>query len=104
MSYDNTNRGTLFKNEDKQKDTHADYNGSINIEGKEYWLNAWVKEAGENSKNPGKKFFSLSVKPKQAKQGQSQPAPSSRDHLSEPPIDNRTGKQSDDFVDSEIPF
>ena len=69
--YDNTNRGTLFKNDDKEKDTHADYNGSINVDGKEYWLNAWVKEAGENSKNPGKKFFSLSVKEKQARSQES---------------------------------
>ena len=58
--YDNTNRGALFKNEQKEQDTHADYNGSINIEGKEYWLNAWVNEA----KQSGKKFFSLSVKAK----------------------------------------
>lgn len=58
--YDNTNRGSLFKNDKKEQDSHADYNGSINIEGKEFWLNAWVKE----SKKDGKKFFSLSVKPK----------------------------------------
>lgn len=58
--YDNTNRGSLFKNDKKEQDSHADYNGSINIEGKEFWLNAWVKE----SKKDGRKFFSLSVKKK----------------------------------------
>jgi hypothetical protein len=58
--YDNTNKGSLFKNDKKEQETHADYNGSINIEGVEYWLNAWVKE----SKKDGKKFFSLSVKEK----------------------------------------
>lgn len=56
--------GSLFKNHKKERETHADYNGSIKVEGKEYWLNAWVKESKE-----GKKFFSLSVKPKQPKQG-----------------------------------
>jgi len=61
MEYDNTNRGTLFKNDKKEQETHADYNGTINIDGKDYWLNAWVKEG----KATGKKFFSLSVKPKQ---------------------------------------
>jgi hypothetical protein len=60
MEYDNTNKGSLFKNDRKEQDTHADYNGSINIEGKEYWLNAWVKE----SKKDGKKFFGLSAKSK----------------------------------------
>lgn len=62
MSYDNTNRGTLGRNRNKQKDTHPEYSGSINVEGKEYWLSGWVKE------KDGRKFFSLSVKPKEAKQ------------------------------------
>jgi hypothetical protein len=56
--YDNTNSGVLFKNDRKEKPTHPDYTGSINFEGTDCWLSAWVKE-----KN-GKKFFSLSVKPK----------------------------------------
>jgi len=58
--YDNTNRGSLFKNTKKEEDRHPDYNGSINVEGTEYWLNAWIKE----SKKDGTKFFSLSVKEK----------------------------------------
>ncbi len=58
--YDNTNRGALFKNDKKEKDSDADYRGNINIDGKEFWLNAWIKE----SKKDGKKFMSLSVKPK----------------------------------------
>lgn len=60
--YDNTNSGALFKNDRKAADTHADWNGSINVEGREYWLNAWVKE----KKGDGSKFFSISVKPKDA--------------------------------------
>ena len=59
--YDNTNRGSLFKNTKKEEDRHPDYNGSINVEGTEYWLNAWIKE----SKKDGTKFFSLSIKEKQ---------------------------------------
>jgi hypothetical protein len=57
--YDNTNRGALFKNDDKQEPGHSDYNGSINVDGVEYWLNAWIKDA-----KSGRKFMSLSVKPK----------------------------------------
>jgi hypothetical protein len=60
--YDNTNRGVLFKNEEKESETHADYAGTINVDGTEFWLNAWIKEA-----KSGKKFMSLSVKPKQQK-------------------------------------
>lgn len=56
--YDNNNRGIMSKNDRKEKDTHPDYNGKINVEGKDYYLNAWVKERKDGSG----KFFSLSVK------------------------------------------
>jgi len=61
--YDNTNRGVLFKNEDKQSERHADYRGNINIDGKEFWLDAWIKKS-----KAGKNFMSLSVKPKMARE------------------------------------
>ena len=60
--YDNTNRGSLFKNDRKSADTHADYTGSLNVEGKEVWINAWIKES-----KSGTKFMSLSVRPKEAR-------------------------------------
>lgn len=56
--YDNTNRGALFKNEDKQADNHPDYEGKINVKGADYYLSAWIKES-----KAGKKYMSLSVKP-----------------------------------------
>ena len=64
MTYDNTNSGALFKNKDKTAQTPnwADYQGNINVDGKDYYISAWLKE----SKN-GNKFMSLSVKPKEAK-------------------------------------
>ena len=71
MDYDNTNRGALFKNDDKQSDKHPDYKGSINIDGVEYWLSSWIKTSKQ-----GNKFMSLSVQPKQqqaAKQAKQAP-------------------------------
>lgn len=65
QQYDNTNRGALFRNNSKEQDNHPDHTGSINIDGKEYYLNAWIK----TSQN-GNKFFSLSVKPKDENQSQ----------------------------------
>ena len=56
--YDNTNRGALFKNNRKAADTHADYTGTLNINGVDHWISAWVKEGKQG------KFFSLSIKPK----------------------------------------
>jgi len=55
MQYDNTNSGALFKNDRKETDRHPDYRGDANINGKDVWVAAWIKE----SKN-GKKFMSLS--------------------------------------------
>lgn len=57
--YDNTNSGALFKNERKETEKHADYRGSLNVEGTDWWISAWLK----TSKN-GQKFMSLSVKRK----------------------------------------
>jgi len=56
--YDRTNSGVLFKNEDKATDKHPDYGGSINVDGIDYWLSAWIKTGKKG------KFMSLSVKPK----------------------------------------
>ena len=57
MEYDNTNRGVLFKNDRKEKETHPDYKGSYtNGDGQEFWLSAWLKK----DKN-GNTFMSLST-------------------------------------------
>lgn len=56
--YDNTNSGTFFVNDRKAKETHPDYNGKINVEGKEYYLKGWKKTA-----KSGLNFMSLAVNP-----------------------------------------
>lgn len=61
-TYDQTNSGILSRNERKEQPNHPDHTGSINVGGVDYWLNAWVKE----KKDGTGKFFSLSVKPKDA--------------------------------------
>ena len=74
MQYDNTNSGLLAKNKRKEKDTHPDYSGSINVDGVEYWLSGWLKTGKEGSKLAGEKFFSLSVRQKD-QQRAAAPAP-----------------------------
>jgi hypothetical protein len=64
MAYDNTNSGLLAKNKRKEKDTHPDYSGSVNVDGVEYWLSGWLKVGRDGSKMAGEKFFSLSLKRK----------------------------------------
>ena len=58
--YVNTDRGVLYRNENKTSENHPAYSGSVNVAGTDYWLSGWIKE----SKKDGKKFFSLSVRPK----------------------------------------
>jgi hypothetical protein len=94
MSYDNTNTGALFKNDRKEQATHADYRGSINVNGVEYWLNAWIKPV---KSDPAKRFMSLSVKPKEARA----PTPPAR----QPAPPKRGGSGFDDLDnDLDPPF
>lgn len=58
--YDNTNGGALFPNDRKEKETHPDLRGSINVNGVDYWIKAWKKDA-----KSGVKFLSLAVNPKE---------------------------------------
>jgi hypothetical protein len=81
MTYDNTNHGTLFKNNRAEKDTDADYRGSINVGGAEYWLNAWL-----NTSKAGEKYLSLSVRPKAVAKPERTYA-TRRDDLGEDPMD-----------------
>ena len=54
--YDNTNRGSFFVNDRKEKENHPDYTGKINVEGKDFYLKGWKKTA-----KSGLNFMSLSV-------------------------------------------
>lgn len=60
MAYDNTNKGSLSKNEKKNSDKHPDYKGSANIEGTEYWISGWIRK-GQNGT-----FLSLAFEEKNA--------------------------------------
>lgn len=69
------NSGYLGRNERKEKPTHPDYSGALNVNGREYWLSAWVREKKDESGNvlkdesgKVKKYFSLAVRPKDGNQ------------------------------------
>jgi hypothetical protein len=64
MAYDNTNSGLLARNDKQGNDSRPDYRGSINVDGREYWLSAWIKTGRDGTKLAGQKYMSLSVQPK----------------------------------------
>ena len=85
--YDNTNRGQIWKNDRKEKDTHPDLKGSVNVDGKEYWVSAWKRKPDANPKAPALSFR-LQPKDEAHSQGASQ--------ASQP--------ASNDLADNLIPF
>jgi hypothetical protein len=54
--YDDTNTGIIGANDYKQKDTHPDVKGRVNVDGLWYWVSGWNKE-GSN----GREFTSLAL-------------------------------------------
>lgn len=85
MVYDNTNRGTLGRNTRREKDTHPEYSGKCDIEGKMYWISARVKEGQDG------KFFSLSFRPQEQQKPAAKP---------QRPIQGQSLAEADD----DIPF
>ena len=58
--YDNTNKGGLWANKRKEKDTHPDYTGNVNVDGVEFWLSAWKRYSAKT----GEAFLSISIQKK----------------------------------------
>jgi uncharacterized protein (DUF736 family) len=83
MEYDNNNRGSLFKNDRKDDAKFPDYKGSINVNGTDYWLSAWIKVSKD-----GNKFMSLSVKNKNA----------------DASLQPKKKVKQEEFDDSDLPF
>lgn len=55
-------QGSIFRNERKEKETHADFTGSCNIAGEEYWIAMW-----QNPPRDGKKgYFNVRFNKKDA--------------------------------------
>lgn len=91
--FDKTNRGVLFRNNRKEEgDKKPEYTGSLNVDGVEFFLDAWLK----TSQN-GAKFMSVSVKRKD-KQPEAAPPTAQRP----PPPRQSAGGYQD--PDGDIPF
>lgn len=76
QQYDNTNRGSLWKNDNKTTDNHPDLRGELNVNGKEFWVSAWKRKEGASDKAP---ILSFSIQPKEAQQQTTQQQPNTYD-------------------------
>ncbi len=105
QGYDNTNSGILKRNANKQKDTHPDYRGTINVNGTDYWLSGWLKEGKPGSKLEGQKYFSLSITEMDEQQGGGRGAPRPAQRQ-QPQRQQAPARQSAGFddMDDDIPF
>lgn len=93
MAYEpKDNSGSLFKNDRREKDTHAHARGSALIDGVEYYVDAWT-----NEDRNGNKYQSLKFKRKDAA------APVSRDQQHRQNLGNGGFAPTPD-LDDEIPF
>jgi hypothetical protein len=54
------NSGVLFKSDKRDNERAPHYKGNITVDGKDYWLSAWIKDGKSG------KFMGLAVSPKEA--------------------------------------
>ena len=99
-NYDNTNSGMLTRNDNKQANNHPDYRGSINVNGEEYWLSGWIKSGREGTKLAGKKYFSLSVTPKESRVPEQRPSV----HRGAPQRPRPSHSHEESEFDDDVPF
>lgn len=83
--YENNNRGAIWGNDKKVKDTQPDFTGSILVDGKDYFISGWKRKAGASPKSPA---LSLSVTLKDVQPSAVQP----------------TAATGGDFDGEDIPF
>lgn len=84
--------GSLFRNGRKTEESHADYNGSIRIGGRDYWLNCWL-----NTDKNGGKYMKISAK---AKDGTADRPAAPTAYAAQAPL---RGSMKD-ALDDEVPF
>lgn len=71
------NRGSLWKNDYKEKDSQPDMTGKINVEGEEFKISGWKDKTKE-----GKPYISIAI---------------SRPKQSQRPAESVADTESDDF-------
>ena len=74
------NKGAIFKNSKKEKESQPDYQGSINVDGKEKAISLWLS----TSKDGKTKYFSVGIS--EPYKANTAPQTQSKQVIDEPPF------------------
>lgn len=99
-NYDNTNRGSIWRNERKETDGHPDFTGSLNVDGKDYWVSAWKRKEGASDRAPA---LSFTVKPKDGQPMERSRSNAAKDDTRTVHARSRVPQSAPSF-DDDVPF
>ena len=63
MTVSRINRGAIWPNNNRTKETHSHYSGYINVNGEEFWLNGWKKDHNSADNAPTMSFSIIAKNP-----------------------------------------
>jgi hypothetical protein len=101
MAYEQRdNSGSFFINNRKSNASQPDFNGSVIVDGKDYYISIWSKEGKTGE------FWSCAFTPKNKSGDQRATAPQKTSSLSKKPMAKAPLKDEDldNEIDDEIPF
>ena len=61
MSYDNSNRGAVWGNDKREKESHPHFKGKATVDGVEYYVSAWRRGEGAKPNSPALSFSFVKV-------------------------------------------
>lgn len=93
------NRGAIWKNTKKERDTHPDFTGELDVGGRKYWVSAWKRREDASPKAPA---LSFSIKPKEDQPQRE--APISQRAMPKGPAKQNILPDRDDMDGDNIPF
>lgn len=56
MSNDKDNSGAIWRNEKRETDRHPHFTGQAMVDGVEYWVSAWKRDADAKDRAPALRF------------------------------------------------
>ena len=61
MAYDNSNRGALWGNDKRDKETQPHFKGTATVDGVEYYVSAWKRGSDAKPNSPALSFSFVKV-------------------------------------------